>query len=57
MPDELDEYWQLTLEFLKIAREQWPDTLGERGAIERPTRRDLLIEAEAERLQRAAPAR
>ena len=24
VPDELDGYWQLTLEFLKIAREAWP---------------------------------
>ena len=24
VPDELDQYWQLTLDFLKIAREAWP---------------------------------
>ena len=27
-PDELDRYWQLTLEFLKIARESWPAILA-----------------------------
>jgi ATP-dependent helicase/nuclease subunit B len=50
VPDELDEYWQLTLKFLQIAIKQWPDVLHERGAIEAVTRRDLLIKAEAARL-------
>ena len=43
---ELDEYWQLTLDFLKIARATGRPMLEERGAIEPAARRDLLIEAE-----------
>ena len=51
VPDEHDEYWQLTLRFLnKIAREAWPAILDERGRIEPAARRDLLIAAEAKRL-------
>ncbi len=50
VPDDLDRYWQLTLKFLKIAREAWPDILAERGAIEPAARRDALIKAEAARL-------
>jgi ATP-dependent helicase/nuclease subunit B len=50
VPDALDRYWQLTLEFLKIAREAWPRILAERGAIEPAARRDILIKAEATRL-------
>jgi ATP-dependent helicase/nuclease subunit B len=50
VPDSLDRYWQLTLEFLKIARHAWPDILAERGAIEPAARRDALITAEAARL-------
>ena len=50
VPDALDRYWQLTLEFLKIAREAWPAILAERGAIEPAARRDALIKAEAARL-------
>jgi ATP-dependent helicase/nuclease subunit B len=50
VPDELDEYWQLTLKFLQIAIKQWPEVLRERGVIEAVTRRDLLIKAEAARL-------
>ncbi|HTQ81944.1 MAG TPA: double-strand break repair protein AddB [Pseudolabrys sp.] len=50
VPDALDPYWQLSLEFLKIARGSWPALLAERGAIETAERRDRLIEAEAQRL-------
>jgi ATP-dependent helicase/nuclease subunit B len=50
VPDDLDPYWQLSLRFLKIARETWPAIRAERGAIESAERRDRLIEAEATRL-------
>ena len=50
VPDDVDDYWQLTLKFLQIAREQWPAILAERGAIEPAERRDRLIEAERARL-------
>src|SRR4051812_40651118 len=32
VPDNLDEYWQLTLRFLIIARETWPQILASHGA-------------------------
>ncbi len=50
VPDDLDRYWQLTLDFLKIAGEHWPKLLAERGAIDPAARRDLLIAAERDRL-------
>jgi ATP-dependent helicase/nuclease subunit B len=53
VPREVDTYWQLTLDFLKIAREQWPAILQQEGKIEPAARRDLLIKAEAERLARS----
>jgi len=49
-PDQLDQYWQYSLEFLRIARKLWPDHLAEIGKIEPAARRDLLISAEAARL-------
>jgi ATP-dependent helicase/nuclease subunit B len=52
VPEDLDRYWQLTLEFLKIARDAWPAILSERDAIEASQRRDALIRAEAARLMR-----
>ena len=56
VPDNLDHYWKLTLDFLKIAGEHWPKLLDERGAIEPAARRDLLIEAERIRLAANAGA-
>jgi ATP-dependent helicase/nuclease subunit B len=50
VPDQLDKYWQYSLEFLQIARQAWPAHLGEIGRIEPAARRDLLIEAEGKRL-------
>ena len=52
VPDALDTYWQLTLRFLNVARDVWPDILAAYGGIEPAARRDLLIEAEAARLTR-----
>jgi ATP-dependent helicase/nuclease subunit B len=54
VPDDLDVYWQLSLGFLKIAREYWPSALKERGVIEATERRDRLIEAEQARLATGA---
>ncbi len=50
VPDQFDEYWQHSLEFLQIARNFWPAFLAEENRIEPAARRDLLIEAEAARL-------
>ncbi len=51
VPDDLDIYWQKTLEFLRIAKDIWPRVLNAAGKIEPALRRDLLIEAEAARLR------
>jgi ATP-dependent helicase/nuclease subunit B len=50
VPTELDKYWEITLDFLKVAREWWPAILEERGLIDPAERRDRLIEAERARL-------
>ena len=50
VPDQLDEYWKHSLQFLQIAREAWPNYLAEIGKIEPAERRDKLITAEAARL-------
>ena len=50
VPDQLDQYWQHSLQFLRIARQIWPDHLKEIGRIEPAERRDRLIDAEAARL-------
>ena len=50
VPDQFDKYWQFTLDFLKIARNYWPQRLKEEGAIDAADRRDRLIDAEMRRL-------
>ena len=52
VPENFDRYWQLTVEFLKIARESWPAILAERDVMEASARRDALLTAEAARLSR-----
>ncbi len=54
VPDDVDKYWQLTLKFLDIARKHWPAILEQNDRIEPAMRRDLLIAAEARRLEKAA---
>ncbi len=54
VPEDFDRYWQLTLQFLSIAREHWPAILAALGKIEPAMRENLLIEAEAARLARHA---
>jgi ATP-dependent helicase/nuclease subunit B len=51
VPDDLDVYWQHTLAFLKIAKENWPAHLAQIDRIEPAARRDLLIAMEANRLK------
>ena len=56
VPDEFDEYWQLTLQFLQIARQRWPAILEDQIASRPIKRRDALIKAEAARLARKTDA-
>src|SRR5271163_4335193 len=56
VPERFDTRWQLTLRFLHIAREAWPNVLKARNLIEPAKRRDLLIKAEAARLARKTDA-
>src|SRR6202158_1077573 len=50
VPDQLDRYWQHSLEFLQIAPQTWPGHPAGIEKIEPAARRDRLIEAEARRL-------
>jgi ATP-dependent helicase/nuclease subunit B len=48
VPDEFADHWQITLEFLKILSEAWPQILNEEGMIDAADRRNRLILALAE---------
>ncbi|MDB5568925.1 MAG: Double-strand break repair protein AddB, partial [Hyphomicrobiales bacterium] len=43
-PDDLDQYWRITLNFLAIAMEAWPAHLEEAGLLDRARRQAILVE-------------
>ncbi|MGI8525311.1 MAG: double-strand break repair protein AddB, partial [Pseudolabrys sp.] len=54
VPDDLDQFWKLSFDFLQIVGAQWSAYLDEAGLIEPAARRDRLIEAETQRLQKSS---
>lgn len=52
-PEDYPGYWQLTLDFLKIAAEHWPAYLAEQGLTDPALRRDRLIRLAADRVGKA----
>ncbi|KXF79217.1 double-strand break repair protein AddB [Paramesorhizobium deserti] len=55
-PDELADWWRVTLGFLDIVTRLWPDILSERQRSNPSAHRNRLIALEAERLRRNPPA-
>ncbi len=55
VPEDYEEYWQLTLEFLKIITEFLPGILKEKGFIQPSARRNIVINAQTEKLRRNPP--
>lgn len=43
VPEDVQHHWQITLEFLKILRENWPAILDEYGLIDSADRRNRLL--------------
>lgn len=50
VPDELDCYFKVGLDFVRIARRAFSAYLAEEGLVEPAARRDALVDAEARRL-------
>ena len=55
VPEDFAAHWQITVDFLKIVTENWPDYLEEHGLVSPITRRNLLTEQETERLAQGSP--
>ncbi|MBB2972446.1 double-strand break repair protein AddB [Mesorhizobium sp. RMAD-H1] len=55
-PDELADWWRVTLGFLDIVTRLWPDILAERQRSNPSAHRNRLIALEAERLRLHPPA-
>lgn len=54
-PEDFANWWQVTLDFLRIATETWPAKLAGRGASDPAVYRNTAIRLEAARLQRLQP--
>lgn len=54
-PDDLADWWQVTLGFLEIVTSIWPEVLKERGLSNPAAHRNHLIELEIKRLKERSP--
>ncbi len=54
-PEEHDDYFRLSLDFVRIARAGFADYLAAAGCVEPAVRRDALVLAEARRLDALGP--
>ncbi|HUN50318.1 MAG TPA: double-strand break repair protein AddB, partial [Candidatus Sulfotelmatobacter sp.] len=55
VPLDFAAHWQITLDFLRIVTEHWPELLRAEGVLDPAARRDRLITATAERWRMAPP--
>ena len=55
VPEEFAGHWQITVAFLKIVTEHWPQYLVDNGLVSPVARRNTLMAQEAERLAKGSP--
>ncbi|MGH6832542.1 MAG: double-strand break repair protein AddB, partial [Methyloceanibacter sp.] len=55
VPEEFAGHWQITVEFLKIVTEHWPQYLRDNHLVSPVARRTRLMAQEAERLAKGSP--
>lgn len=55
VPEDLAAHWDITVQFLKIVTDYWPDYLADNGLVSPLTRRNLLMAQETARLARGSP--
>jgi ATP-dependent helicase/nuclease subunit B len=56
VPEDYAEHWQITLEFLTLISDLWPDILAAEGTIDPARRRDMLIRTQTEEWRQTPPA-
>ncbi len=53
VPEELAAWWQITFEFIAIVSQHWPQQLQELGRSDPTAHRNIIMRAEAKRLENA----
>lgn len=56
VPDEYAKHWQITLDFLKIVTQNWPETLAKEKRIDPSSRRRKRLESYAKLWQQPPPS-
>lgn len=56
VPEEYAQHWQLTLDFLELVTNQWPDKLAELGMIDPAERRNMAVAEQIRHWQANPPA-
>ena len=56
VPDDFADHWRITLDFLKIVTERWPEILAAEDAVDAAAHRNLLLQAQADVWRRQPPA-
>ncbi len=56
VPGDFAAHWQITLDFLRIVSERWPEILAAEGCLDPAARRNRVIEAQAAAWRRSPPA-
>lgn len=54
VPDDYAQWWQLTLSFLNIAMEHWPEVLKEKGKIDPAKLRGMILDQRTKRYKENA---
>jgi ATP-dependent helicase/nuclease subunit B len=55
VPDSLAEHWQVTLTFLQLVTQHWPDILAERGTVDPAEHRNQVFAAQAKAWESSPP--
>ncbi len=55
VPDDFAHHWQVTLDFLKVITDVWPNLLAAEGCLDPADRRNRLLEAQARLWQNSPP--
>ncbi len=55
VPEEFSEHWQITLDFLRIISEAWPEILKENNVIDAAAHRNLMLHSLSQHWQENPP--
>ena len=55
VPEDFASHWQMTLDFLRVITDVWPDLLAAEGSLDPADRRNRLLEIRAQLWSKTPP--